>query len=336
MSCSACRKARDWATWPFCPDGETPAGARGGRLAGADMTEGRAGGGMAEPRRKGRTWPFISGALAGIVVAAGVLLAVPTGLRLAVAPDALTTEQAAALKAKTEQSQAQIQALRAQLVTADAELAVERAARRAQEANLAALQAQAGQLRDRLAFYDQLLPAGPAGTISIRAVEATRVSAGLRYRVLLMRSARPGLAPFTGALQFVAEGTLDGAEVRIALMPLQAAPAQEVASGNLVPADTVPANPDSFGKPVRRVASDPAASGPAASDPAASAPAASNSAAAVATSPTSASLVPLEVDQYRSTEGILALPDGFVPAIVSVDVLRDGVVLASQQTAVAF
>jgi multidrug efflux pump subunit AcrA (membrane-fusion protein) len=225
------------------------------------------------------------------------------------------------LQAKTEQSQAQIQAQRAQLVTADAELAVERAARRAQEANLAALQAQAGQLRDRLAFYDQLLPAGPAGTISIRAVEATRVSAGLRYRVLLMRSARPGLAPFTGALQFVAEGTLDGAEVRIALMPLQAAPAQEVASGNLVPADTVPANPDSFGKPVRRVASDPVASDPV---------------AAVATPSTGASLVPLEVDQYRSTEGILALPDGFVPAIVSVDVLRDGVVLASQQTAVAF
>jgi hypothetical protein len=296
------------------------------------MTEGQAGGGMAEPPRNGQTWLFMSGALAGILVAAGVLLALPTGLRLAGSSDALTAEQAAALQAKTEQSQAQAQALRAQLVTADAELAVERAARRAQEANLAALQAQAGQLRDRLAFYDQLLPAGPAGTISIRAVEATRVSAGLRYRVLLMRSARPGLAPFTGALQFVAEGTLDGAEVRIALTPLQAAPAQEVTSGNPVPADTVPANPDSVGKPVRNAASN----NPAVSDPAASDPAASNPAAAVAAPSPGASLVPLEVDQYRSTEGILALPDGFVPAIVSVDVLRDGVVLASQQTTVAF
>ncbi len=71
---------------------------------------------------------------------------------------------------------------------------------RALEDNVAALQVQAGQLRDRLAFYDQLFPAGPAGTLSIRAAEITRVPAGLRYRVLLMRSARPGLAPFVGSV----------------------------------------------------------------------------------------------------------------------------------------
>jgi hypothetical protein len=44
----------------------------------------------------------------------------------------------------------------------------------------------------------------------------------------------------------------------------------------------------------------------------------------------------LEVDQYRSSEGILALPPGFMPTEVAVNVVQNGAVLAAQQAVVAF
>ena len=47
-------------------------------------------------------------------------------------------------------------------------------------------------------------------------------------------------------------------------------------------------------------------------------------------------LVPLEVGQYRSSEGILALPPDFTPTEVAVEVVQDGAVQTSQQAAVAF
>ncbi|CAM3588540.1 hypothetical protein BOSP111201_14155 [Bordetella sputigena] len=219
---------------------------------------------------------MVAGVLAILVVVGGLAAGV-TLLWPAVSDRAAAQAQIAALRAQLAAEQAQVQALGGQLAASDADLAVERAARRALEDSLAALQVQAGQLRDRLAFYDQLLPAGPAGTLSIRAVEITRIPAGLRYRVLLMRSARPGLAPFVGSLRFVALGTRDGAEVRLPLAPLQSEPGADAGT-----------------------------------------------------------LVPLEVDQYRSSEGILALPPDFTPAEVAVEVVRDGIVQASQQAAVAF
>ncbi|WP_143277493.1 DUF6776 family protein [Bordetella genomosp. 9] len=215
--------------------------------------------------------------LLAVVALAGVLAVLVALFWPAISDRAAARAQVEALRAQLGTEQAQVQALRGQLAASDADLAVERSARRALEDNLAALQIQTGQLRDRLAFYDQLLPAGPAGTLSIRAVEITRVPAGLRYRVLLMRSARPGLAPFVGSLRFVAQGARDGAEVQLPLAPLQTEPGTD--------------NPP---------------------------------------------LVPLEVDQYRGSEGILALPPDFTPREVAVDVIRDGVVQASQQAAVAF
>jgi hypothetical protein len=262
------------------------------------------------------------------VVAGGALL-----LRPAASPDGITPEHAAALQARVDQEQAQAEALRGQLAAADAELAVERAARRTLEDSLAALQAQAGQLRDRLAFYDQLFPAGPAGTVSIRALEISHIPAGLRYRVLLMRSARPGIAPFVGGLRFIATGTRDGVQVRLSLAPLQASSLDSVATGGSPTAAVVAgraeagagamqASAENIGKAeqVTEQAATPQAQG------------------AVSPVPDSApdAVVPLEVDQYRSSTGILALPPDFTPTEVAVDVVQDGTVIASQQAAVAF
>ncbi|ANN80703.1 hypothetical protein BAU07_22650 [Bordetella flabilis] len=249
-----------------------------------------------------------------------VAAAVVIGVRPALPDGAITADQAAALRARLEQAETQQQALRGQLVTADAELAIERAARRALEDNLSALQVQAGQLRDRVAFYDQLLPAGPAGTVSIRAVEMTRVPAGLRYRVLLMRSARPGLPPFTGALHFMATGTLVGKDVRIPLAALQAAPDVPVAVAIDTPADSR--------RPGAETLEQPGIAAQAASAPITSLPA--------STPEPMAAGVPVQVDQYLSTEGMLALPEGFSPSSADVNVVQDGVVLATQQAAVSF
>lgn len=261
----------------------------------------------------GNAWSgpgFRASALAG-VLAVLALAGILTGFFVLFRPatdGAAEQARLAALQARADQNQAQVQALRGQLAASDADLAVERAARRTLEDSLAALQAQAGQLRDRLAFYDQLFPAGPAGTVSIRAVEIARVPAGLRYRVLLMRSARPGLAPFVGSLRFVATGMRDGAEVRVPLAPLQADPGPDSAAvAPTAPAQAAPAD-------------------------AGEAAAADGASAATGSSV----LVPLEVGQYRSSEGILALPPDFTPTEVAVEVVQDGAVQTSQQAAVAF
>jgi hypothetical protein len=274
--------------------------------------------GPAEPQ--GRRWRRIF--IGGLCIGAALGAAVVVGLRPALPDGAIPADRAAALQATLHQAEAQQQALRGQLVTADAELAIERAARRALEDNLSALQVQAGQLRDRLAFYDQLLPAGPAGTVSIRAVEITRVPAGLRYRVLLMRSARPGLPPFTGALQFSATGTLAGKDVRLPLAALQAAPDAPIPTAVDTAADSGNAGAGR-GREIQPAEQD--------------APAPATGAAQPARTPeSSAPGVPVQVDQYLSSEGILALPEGFSPSSADVNVVQDGVVLATQQAAVSF
>jgi TolA-binding protein len=68
------------------------------------------------------------------------------------------------------------------------ELTIERSARAELEKNLAQLQVELGRSKDHLAFYEQLLPPGPQGSIALRAVELERNGANLNYRVLLMRS----------------------------------------------------------------------------------------------------------------------------------------------------
>jgi len=125
--------------------------------------------------------------------------------------------QAAALS----QLDAEKRFLRAQLDTADGELAVERAARTELEQQLRNAQAELGRVRDRLAFYEQLLPPGPQGSLDIRALEVERRGNGLRYRVLLMRNSGGSAAAFDGSLQFMATGVQRGRTVTLELVPMQ-------------------------------------------------------------------------------------------------------------------
>ena len=101
------------------------------------------------------------------------------------------------------------------------ELAVERAARIELERTLQKAEQDLGQMRDKLAFYEQLLPPGPQGSIDVRAFDVNRQPGALSYRVLLMRSGKPG-ERFSGSLQFVATGLRNGQPETLVLKPLQA------------------------------------------------------------------------------------------------------------------
>ena len=99
----------------------------------------------------------------------------------------------------------QLQLAQSRIDQAQNEVVIERAARAELEKNLAATQADLGRLKDHLAFYEQLLPPGPQGAIDLRAVDISLQGRELTYRVLLMRSGKPG-EHFNGRLEFEAEG----------------------------------------------------------------------------------------------------------------------------------
>ena len=106
------------------------------------------------------------------------------------------------------QQRTQLRFTQGLLDAADGELVIERAARQELETQLRAPRPRSA-VRDQLAFYEQLLPPGPEGSVDIRGAQVER-GQGLRYKVLLMRSGRNGGAPFSGALRFQAVGTLKG------------------------------------------------------------------------------------------------------------------------------
>lgn len=115
--------------------------------------------------------------------------------------------------------------LNAAMMRADAfegRLAVEESTRKSLEATLQATQQDLGRARDQLAFFNQLLPPGPNGSISIRALDIQRQGSILSYKTLLMRNA-PSDTAFNGLMEFVANGTEKGKAVKITLEPAQAA-----------------------------------------------------------------------------------------------------------------
>jgi len=225
------------------------------------------------------------------VLAIGLALGVAAGYRhgrqSAGAADTVvvTAEQVAAQDAAVRQGQAENRFLRAQLDTADGEIAVERAARQELESQLRGAQEELGRVRDRLAFYEQLLPPGPEGAVDIRGAEIQREGRGLKYRVLLMRSGR-GDTPFVGMLRFQAAGVLKGETVSVDLAPMQLKP-------------DAPATPEDT------------------------------------PAPAGGSLA-LQFDQYQRNEGVLDLPEGFVPETVTVSVLEGSTVRASRTIKLAF
>ena len=190
----------------------------------------------------------------------------------------LSADEVAEQEAVLRQTEVYLRGLRARLDASGSELVIERAARSELETQLESAQLEIGRVRDQLAFYEQLLPPGPEGTVEVRGLQLDPVGGGLRYKVLLMRSGHAGGAPFSGALRFKGEGRLHGATVVLDLAPMQF---------------------NSDGGEIT----------------------AAGSAAAPLT---------LQFEQYQRVEGMLAVPEGFVPERVTVTVLEGASVRATR------
>lgn len=169
------------------------------------------------PGGQGPVWGRISGALGIFIFGVGAGAAV---LHFCVERPALETA-----RARTLQYEHELAVVRGQLDEAmntmaafEGRLAVEESTRRGLEKSLRTMQSELGQAQDTIAFYEQLMPPGPKGAVSVRALDIERAGPNLKYRVLLMRSGSNG-EPFEGSLQFVASGRLNGEEASLSLEP---------------------------------------------------------------------------------------------------------------------
>lgn len=172
------------------------------------------------------------------------------------------------------QMQSEFEVLRGQLV-------LEESTRKGLEKSLQTTQADLAHTREQLAFYEQLLPPGPSGSISIRALDISQRGDLLGYKVLLQRNATEGKA-FSGRLQFQATGRQDGKNVKIDLSPTVGPdPAGADASGE---------QPDSLA---------------------------------------------LNFNQFQRAMGWLALPEGFQPTSLTLNILEGNTIRVSRQADIA-
>jgi hypothetical protein len=222
----------------------------------------------------------------------------------------ISSTELAQLRADAQRLTTENERLQNRLNESDGRLTIERAARDQLAAELRTAQKEAGDLRNDLAFFEQLIPADPSqNQVNIRSAELERDGQTLRYRVLLMRGGRPS-GEFKGTLQFSASGVRAGSSATIDLRPFV-----PVAQAAVTPAPVLPAR-----------------TGANAGVDAGASPNV-NTAAKTAAAATGAGTDPLVLNfrQYQRAEGTLAVPQGFVVRSVTVRVLEGGVV-RSQST----
>lgn len=104
---------------------------------------------------------------------------------------------------------ARIKFMRSQLGQTRADLFIERASRIALEKSLSQLRGELSDTQEQLVFYEQLIPPAPSGVVGLRAIDLNLQDDAISFRVLLMRSGQSG-SRFSGVLQFVATGSLEG------------------------------------------------------------------------------------------------------------------------------
>ena len=173
-----------------------------------------------------------------------------------------------------QQIQSEFEVLRGQLV-------LEESTRKGLEKSLLSTQTELAQTREQLAFYEQLLPPGPSGSITVRALEVSKRGDLLEYKVLLQRNAPEG-KPFSGRLQFQLTGRQDGKNVTIDLTP-SSGPDSGLAESSVEQTDPLILN----------------------------------------------------FNQFQRAMGWLALPPGFEPTALTLNVLEGSVIRASRQEKIA-
>jgi hypothetical protein len=109
-----------------------------------------------------------------------------------------------------QQLRSEVAELRRQRDTAGGTITAERAARSTLATRIRNLEAENRSMRDDLAFFEHLLPAGGGGGVAIRALQAELLDGStLKWQVLLMQPAK-NATEFRGRLEISMTGTLDG------------------------------------------------------------------------------------------------------------------------------
>lgn len=132
-------------------------------------------------------------------------------------------ERMQTLQAQAAAQQDELARSQASLAAARSDAEVQAGTQRVLQDKIAELQQRLGQVRDQLAFYEQLIPPGPAGAVAVRAFDVQSDGDFLRYRVLLTRNAAAGAEPFKGRMRFVAQGSRQGKTVKMEVTPPVAA-----------------------------------------------------------------------------------------------------------------
>jgi len=180
------------------------------------------------------------------------------------------------------------------IITVEGRFVVDESLRRGLDTNLRTDQQELDRAQDTIAFYEQLMPPGPKGTISIRAIDFEPVGPHLKYRVLLMRSGSTD-QPFKGRLQFEATGMM-GNERESIVLEAARVPAVSRQEEERAPSDG-------------------------------QAPGASSDAAGTQ----DADPAVLEFADFQRSSGVLSLPEGFAPQSVTVSVLEGDTLRTSRK-----
>ena len=212
--------------------------------------------------------------------------------------------------AQQQTLQNEFQRVRADLITqqtrADTlagQLVVERSTLQGLQEALQKAQQELGVERDKVAFYEQLIPPGPQGAVVVRALDIEPQGPILRYRAVLMHNARQQ-QPFVGRLQFIARGTRQGKSTELELLPARspAVSAQQTKAASQAASAFGPA-----GNTVVQQAS-------------------GNSADLSGNN----NLLSVSFEQFQRSTGLLQLPPDFLPDQVTLNVLEGDTVRASR------
>ncbi|MGO3131790.1 MAG: DUF6776 family protein [Alcaligenes sp.] len=218
----------------------------------------------------------------GLAVLLGVLLG-GAGLWLyrSLTQPADQSEQIQLAMQNLKGSQQSLQQIQSEFEVLRGQLVLEESTRKGLEKSLLATQTELAQTREQLAFYEQLLPPGPSGSVTVRALDISKRGDLLEYKVLLQRNAPEGKA-FSGRLQFQLTGRQDGKTVKIDLSP-SSGPDSVLAESSLEQIDPLILN----------------------------------------------------FNQFQRAMGWLALPQGFEPTALTLNVLEGNVIRASRQEKIA-
>lgn len=154
------------------------------------------------------------------------------------------------------------------------------------------------RLNNELVFYEEMIPAGPDGVVSLRSFEARQEGRYISFKVLLSISGREASQAFSGRLQFTATGEKDGEEQTIDLYPEVLPLEGPTLDGESLIPNIVQNKPDSGGVDLKTAQMNP--------------------------------ILELNFSRIQRREGLLGIPFGFSPKSITVKVLEGNSVKLSK------